>query len=93
MASLSGLSSGWLSQVLTHHIPADGLLGMLLMLGPALLKLCAQGCIDCQSVFLKRVNLLVLRDGAALVRVLAPEHLWPSEGDWQEGKDGCGGAA
>ena len=52
MAGLSGLSSGWLSQVLAHHIPADGILGMLLMLGPALLKLCAQGCIDCQSVFL-----------------------------------------
>lgn len=52
MAGLSGLSSGWLSQVLTHNIPAVGFSGMLLMLGPALLKLCAQGCIDCQSVFL-----------------------------------------
>jgi len=52
MARLSGLSSGWLFQVLAHNIPADGLLGMLLMLGPALLKLCAQDFIDCQSVFL-----------------------------------------
>jgi len=36
------------------------------------------------GVFLERADLLVLRDGAALVGVLPPEHLWPSEGDRQQ---------
>ena len=36
------------------------------------------------GVFLAAVDLLVLRDGAALVLVLPPEHSWPSEGDRQE---------
>jgi hypothetical protein len=35
------------------------------------------------GVFLERADLLVLRDGAALVGVLPPTHLWPSEGDRQ----------
>ena len=34
--------------------------------------------------FLAAADLLVLRDGAALVLVLPPEHSWPSEGDRQE---------
>jgi hypothetical protein len=33
------------------------------------------------GVFLEHADLLVLRDGAALVAVLPPAHLWPSEGD------------
>jgi len=33
------------------------------------------------GVFLERADVLVLRDGAALVGVLPPVHLWPSEGD------------
>ena len=33
------------------------------------------------GVFLAAADLLVLRDGAALVLVLPPEHSWPSEGD------------
>jgi hypothetical protein len=36
------------------------------------------------GVFLERADLLVLRDGAALVGVLPPAHLWPSEGDRQQ---------
>ncbi len=36
------------------------------------------------GVFLSAADLLVLRDGAALVLVLPPEHSWPSEGDRQE---------
>ena len=36
------------------------------------------------GVFLAAADLLVLRDGAALVLVLPPEHCWPSEGDRQE---------
>ena len=36
------------------------------------------------GVILAAADLLVLRDGAALVRVLPPEHSWPSEGDRQE---------
>jgi hypothetical protein len=36
------------------------------------------------GVFLERADLMVLRDGAALVGVLPPEHLWPSEGDRQQ---------
>ena len=35
------------------------------------------------GVFLAAADLLVLRDGAALVLVLPPEHRWPSEGDRQ----------
>jgi hypothetical protein len=36
------------------------------------------------GVFLERADVLVLRDGAALVVVLPPQHLWPSEGDRQQ---------
>ncbi len=36
------------------------------------------------GVFLAPADLLVLRDGAALVLVLPLEHSWPSEGDRQE---------
>jgi len=36
------------------------------------------------GVFLAAADLLVLRNGAALVLVLPPEHSWPSEGDRQE---------
>ncbi|MEI7666575.1 MAG: DUF4055 domain-containing protein [Synechococcaceae cyanobacterium ELA263] len=36
------------------------------------------------GVFLASADLLVLRDGAALVLVLPPEHSWPSEGDRQD---------
>ncbi len=36
------------------------------------------------GVFLAAADLLVLRDGSALVLVLPPEHSWPSEGDRQE---------
>jgi len=36
------------------------------------------------GVFLAAADMLVLRDGAALVLVLPPEHSWPSEGDRQE---------
>ena len=36
------------------------------------------------GVFLAAADLLVLRDGAALVLVLPPEHSWPREGDRQE---------
>ena len=36
------------------------------------------------GVFLERADVLVLRDGAALIGVLPPEHLWPSEGDRQQ---------
>ncbi len=36
------------------------------------------------GVFLAAADLLVLRDGAALVLVLPPEHSWHSEGDRQE---------
>ena len=36
------------------------------------------------GVFLERADLLVLRDGAALVGVMPPEHIWPSEGDRQQ---------
>lgn len=36
------------------------------------------------GVFLERADVLVLRDGAALVGVLPPVHLWPSEGDRQQ---------
>jgi hypothetical protein len=36
------------------------------------------------GVFLAAADLLVLRDGGALVLVLPPEHSWPSEGDRQE---------
>ena len=36
------------------------------------------------GVFLERADLLVLRNGAALVGVLPPERLWPSEGDRQQ---------
>jgi hypothetical protein len=36
------------------------------------------------GVFLAAADLLVLRDGAALVLVLPPDHSWPSEGDRQE---------
>jgi hypothetical protein len=36
------------------------------------------------GVFLERADVLVLRDGAALVGVMPPAHLWPSEGDRQQ---------
>jgi len=36
------------------------------------------------GVFLERADLLVLRDGACLIAVTPPEHLWPSEGDRQQ---------
>jgi hypothetical protein len=36
------------------------------------------------GVILASADLLVLRNGAALVLVLPPEHSWPSEGDRQE---------
>ncbi|MBM5801803.1 MAG: DUF4055 domain-containing protein [Cyanobacteria bacterium K_DeepCast_35m_m2_023] len=36
------------------------------------------------GVFLERADVLVLRDGATLIGVLPPEHLWPSEGDRQQ---------
>jgi len=36
------------------------------------------------GVFLERADVLVLRDGAALVGVMPPEHLWTSEGDRQQ---------
>jgi hypothetical protein len=36
------------------------------------------------GVFLAADDLLVLRDGDALVLVLPPRHSWPSEGDRQE---------
>ena len=36
------------------------------------------------GVFLERADVLVLRDGAALIGVLPPQHLWPSEGDRQQ---------
>jgi hypothetical protein len=36
------------------------------------------------GVFLAAADLLVLRDGAAMVLVLPPDHSWPSEGDRQE---------
>ena len=42
------------------------------------------GCGTDLGVFLERADLLVLRDGAALVGVLPPLHLWPSEGDRQQ---------
>ena len=36
------------------------------------------------GVFLEAADLLVLRDGAALVGVIPPQHQWPSEGDRQQ---------
>jgi len=42
------------------------------------------GCGTDLGVFLERADVLVLRDGAALVGVLPPLHLWPSEGDRQQ---------
>ena len=36
------------------------------------------------GVFLERADLLVLRDGACLIAVTAPEHLWPSAGDYAQ---------
>ena len=36
------------------------------------------------GVFLAAADLLVLRDGSALVLVLPPDHSWPSEGDRQD---------
>ena len=39
------------------------------------------GCGTDLGVFLEAADLLVLRDGAALVGVIPPAHLWPSEGD------------
>ncbi|TGG91234.1 MAG: hypothetical protein ERJ67_08265 [Aphanocapsa feldmannii 277cV] len=42
------------------------------------------GCGTDLGVFLEAADLLVLRDGAALVVVLPPAHLWPSEGDRQQ---------
>ena len=36
------------------------------------------------GVFLERADLLVLRDGACLVAVTPPEHLWPSAGDYAQ---------
>jgi hypothetical protein len=41
------------------------------------------------GVFMAAADLLVLRDGAALVLVLLPEHCWPSEGDRQEALRRC----
>jgi hypothetical protein len=41
------------------------------------------GCGTDLGVFLEAADLLVLRDGAALVGVIPPAHLWPSEGDRQ----------
>ncbi|WP_341880911.1 DUF4055 domain-containing protein [Synechococcus sp. UW140] len=42
------------------------------------------GCGTDLGVFLERADLLVLRDGAALIAVIPPAHLWPSEGDRQQ---------
>ena len=42
------------------------------------------GCGTDLGVFLEAADLLVLRDGAALVGVVPPVHLWPSEGDRQQ---------
>ena len=42
------------------------------------------GCGTDLGVFLEAADLLVLRDGAALVGVIPPVHLWPSEGDRQQ---------
>ena len=42
------------------------------------------GCGTDLGVFLEAADLLVLRDGAALVGVIPPAHLWPSEGDRQQ---------
>jgi len=39
------------------------------------------GCGTDLGVFLEAADLLVLRDGSALVGVIPPVHLWPSEGD------------
>ena len=36
------------------------------------------GCGTDLGVFLEAADLLVLRDGAALVGVIPPAHLWPS---------------
>ena len=36
------------------------------------------------GVFLERADLLVLRDGACLIAVTPPEHLWPSAGDFAQ---------
>lgn len=36
------------------------------------------------GVFLERADLLVLRDGACLIAVTPPEHLWPSAGDYAQ---------
>ena len=36
------------------------------------------------GVFLERADLLVLRDGACLIAVRPPEHLWPSAGDYAQ---------
>ena len=36
------------------------------------------------AVFLERADLLVLRDGACLIAVTPPEHLWPSAGDYAQ---------
>ena len=42
------------------------------------------GCGTDLGVFLEAADLLVLRDGAALVGVIPPHHQWPSEGDRQQ---------
>ena len=42
------------------------------------------GCGTDLGVFLEAADLLVLRDGAALVGVIPPAHHWPSEGDRQQ---------
>lgn len=36
------------------------------------------------GVFLERADLLVLRDGACLIAIAPPEHLWPSAGDYAQ---------
>ena len=36
------------------------------------------------GVFLERADLLVLRDGACLIAVTPPAHLWPSAGDYAQ---------
>jgi hypothetical protein len=42
------------------------------------------GCGTDLGVFLEAADLLVLRDGAALVGVIPPVRLWPNEGDRQQ---------
>lgn len=42
------------------------------------------GCGIDLGVFLERADLLVLRDGACLIAIAPPEHLWPSAGDYAQ---------